>query len=319
LRSADRIRHHLGERLTAADLTEASTYESWLRAVHVRALHDTWGVALGFDLGWAASPEVPIGPGLAYDACAGEILLSQPTTLSLPAFEDGAQFDLVCRRGRAGPEFRWIGAGDPPARTGIEIDLGTYLVIELIIGIGIRLLLAYPSYPRRNMARSAIRPVMDTGVVEAGEAAWERLGEPCVYTTLTTDRSGFTAQPQYQAWLLDNPWAKHGELPPVVSVDQIGGSRYLQLTFLADFGEDKVTERLADASLVWFAIEPISGLWPTLVQPEPADPQLRSALGRLATARLPADQVLAARAHAAEVEAEFEAEAESQAAEEEPE
>ncbi len=304
--SASRIRHYLGERLTAGDMTEDSAYESWLRALHVRAVHDTWGVALGFELGWSFSPEVPIGPGLAYDACAGEILLSEVTTLSLPEFQVGAQFDLVCRRGRAGPEFRWIALGDPPAQIGIEIGIGTYLVIEFLG------LVALPSYPHRNMTRAAIRPRMETGVVDGSKAGWQRLGTPCVYARLATDQSGFTARPQYQAWLLDNPWAEHGELPPVVSVDQIGAARYFQLTFLADFDAEKVKERLDEASLAWFAIEPISGLWPTLVQPEPADPGVRRALRRLAGAGLPADQVLAARAYTAESHV-----AESQTAEEE--
>ena len=50
LKSIRRIRHRQDERLLATDLNTDMAYEAMLRRLHLRSLHDTWGVALGLRL-----------------------------------------------------------------------------------------------------------------------------------------------------------------------------------------------------------------------------------------------------------------------------
>ena len=42
-----RIAYHEGQLLSARDLGDDAAYESRLRGLHVRGLHNTWGVAPG--------------------------------------------------------------------------------------------------------------------------------------------------------------------------------------------------------------------------------------------------------------------------------
>jgi hypothetical protein len=97
---AVRIRHYQGQRLLASDLQDEYDNLAWLRGLHIVGLHDTWGIASGFDVTVdSVNWQVQVQPGLAYDAYGREILLAQPHALSLPDPQaaPGTSFDLVAR------------------------------------------------------------------------------------------------------------------------------------------------------------------------------------------------------------------------------
>jgi hypothetical protein len=88
------LRHAEGELLRARDLEAAVAGEAARRALHVRAVHGTWGVALGF----ALEPEdggraVAVGPGFGYDCRGREIASAERLLVPLSSRQDSA--DLV--------------------------------------------------------------------------------------------------------------------------------------------------------------------------------------------------------------------------------
>jgi hypothetical protein len=80
-----RIAFPEGVLVTSSDLRAEDAYLGLARRRHIRAVHWTWGVALGFELvrSWTAR-EVVVGPGLAYD-CHGREILSARTVVLSPA------------------------------------------------------------------------------------------------------------------------------------------------------------------------------------------------------------------------------------------
>jgi hypothetical protein len=99
------LRHAEGQLLRAPDLEAAAAGEAARRALHVRAVHDTWGVALGF----ALEPEdseraVAVGPGFGYDCRGREIASAERLLVPLPSRADPA--DLVVSN-RCRIQFRW--------------------------------------------------------------------------------------------------------------------------------------------------------------------------------------------------------------------
>src|SRR3954465_11706168 len=98
-----RLRHVDGELLRRRDLADEAAAETDRRGLHVRAVHDTWGVALGYEVG-LASDVMTVGPGVAYDCAGQEIVAVQGTKLPPPAAPPGLAvgvsfaFDLVVAR-----------------------------------------------------------------------------------------------------------------------------------------------------------------------------------------------------------------------------
>lgn len=100
---AGRVRFAEGERLDAEDVMADAAAEARLRQLHTRAVHGTWGIALGF---YAASSDdgsaLLVGPGFAYDATQREIVLDHPLIFDAPPLPPAAAgaaawFDLVMR------------------------------------------------------------------------------------------------------------------------------------------------------------------------------------------------------------------------------
>lgn len=99
------LRQRDGELLRAADLSAGLSVEAWRWAAHLRLVHRTWGVALGFELeALSDEPAVAIGPGLGYDCHGTEIMSPARVVLALPFQLPEA--DLVVSE-RCGPRFRW--------------------------------------------------------------------------------------------------------------------------------------------------------------------------------------------------------------------
>jgi hypothetical protein len=126
----ERVRVLRGDLLTARDLAADREGESRLRALHVRAVHDSWGIALGFyPVTSDAGDAILVGPGLAYDACGREIVLEHPTVLDRPTTAPVVPagrvswFDLVIREREARPVWRWAYAGTTASRSAAEPPL----------------------------------------------------------------------------------------------------------------------------------------------------------------------------------------------------
>jgi hypothetical protein len=76
----ERVEPVAGGRLEAADLRDLAWLADHQRARHVRALHDTWGIAAGLRLTADAGGPV-VRPGVAYDRCGRLLVL--PATVPL--------------------------------------------------------------------------------------------------------------------------------------------------------------------------------------------------------------------------------------------
>ena len=81
--SATRIRFTPRALLEATDLCDDAAARARARAEHVRFVHDTWGVALGYAVG-VVGRTVVVGPGVAYDCKGRPIVLSTTLLLTVP-------------------------------------------------------------------------------------------------------------------------------------------------------------------------------------------------------------------------------------------
>ena len=105
MRPLTTIRHRDGELLRARDLAAEVAGEEARRAVHVLAVHDTWGVALGFSLGVGVSGRgAVVGPGFGYDRRGRELVSAATVFVPRPA-ADGS-YDLAVAAA-CGLEWRW--------------------------------------------------------------------------------------------------------------------------------------------------------------------------------------------------------------------
>jgi hypothetical protein len=91
------VRFRDGQRLDADELSAAIWTEAQHRALHVRVLHDTWGVAEGLAIIRVPGRQIVVGPGLAYDLLGRELVLPHAVTFPLPAADALAGWILVIR------------------------------------------------------------------------------------------------------------------------------------------------------------------------------------------------------------------------------
>lgn len=218
LQSIRRIRHRQDERLLASDLNADMAYEAMLRRLHLRGLHDTWGVALGLRLARGQDGKAAlVTPGLAYDCLGRELLLAEGFALPAPARPAGfagaaLAYDLVVRYAEAATDrpaspgagvcppppnrglvFRWALAGpaDQPSaallaqgiRLGEEVPLGRF-----ILDANDRL--SAPDYRFRRTARPLLRPHLAFNAVQP---AWQAVYEQVDDSTSRLTSATFTA------------------------------------------------------------------------------------------------------------------------------
>lgn len=228
-----RIEHSLGELLRAVDMRDSVAYDTRLRELHVRGLHRTWGVALGFAtlLVRGAKAVVIVGPGLAYDCSGREIVSSEGVALALPeAPPAGAPpraYDLVVSWRRlepAGPgptpcqkasslqreqaDIRWWLAGEVSGDAPLPVAPGARL------GEGIplaRLVVASDTGPAdldlsvRRSAQGLVRPHIAGDRLRAGTLPVT--GSPAAWSVeVDTSSGGFSSVPSYFAMLVDHPF-----------------------------------------------------------------------------------------------------------------
>src|SRR5262249_181146 len=81
----DRITYRDGQLLTARDLRDDKRRDDRLRWLHTRYLHQTWGVALGYEIQASrGDTSVVVGPGYAVDADGRDLLLAKTISIAIP-------------------------------------------------------------------------------------------------------------------------------------------------------------------------------------------------------------------------------------------
>jgi hypothetical protein len=213
----DRVTYREGQRLTARDLTDDRARRTLLRRLHVRHLHDTWGVATGFDVQVAGSSAVGVGPGHAIDIFGRDLVLSSSLAIPVPtatsptvfvlvvtfledcAFPTTAAGAAVCldapihpRRER--PAFAW--------RTAAEFEPGPMVPLcHVLVDKGA--IKGAVNRRVRRYARRLVRPVIATGMTDPSEAwtvGWHAGGFVEAEQHVSTLDGGFHNTPTYFAW-----------------------------------------------------------------------------------------------------------------------
>jgi hypothetical protein len=213
----DRVTFRDGQPLTARDLRDAHRRRARLRRLHLRYLHGTWGIALGFQVRRSTDGRaVEVGPGYAIDPIWRDILLADGVRVPAPAAgaavltaryredeprDERAGLEAVChgegldpRHER--PAFAWRSARD--VRFGVEVPLVRVVVANGVIqgSLGLRV---------RRYARALVRPHIGAGSTEPGRTAWRPWTAQHVVlgleVTVDTTEAGFTSTPCYFAQL----------------------------------------------------------------------------------------------------------------------
>ena len=224
----DRVTYRNDQLLTALDLRDDLRYDARLRRPHTRCLHDTWGIALGFEVTQVddrgkevkeGGKAVAVGPGYALDGIGRDILLAENIHLTVPhgnaleafvltvsyqedtAFRDCPDLASVCLSGgldprHERPNFAWRRPED--VRFGPEVPLVQIFVANGAIEVGL-------DFRVRRNARSLARPHFGWGSTEPGSTGWVEwvsmrtiLG---LEVEVDTSEAGFTKPPYYFALL----------------------------------------------------------------------------------------------------------------------
>jgi hypothetical protein len=193
-----RLQHYQGERLRAADLRDDNDELTTFRALHIRTLHDAWGIALGLDVYLVAGTTFSVNPGLAYDRLGRELLL--PAAQSTPALDADAGdgiYDLVLTLAASGqPQIRW----QPETTTHLGVDV-PLLAVQIADGA-----LASVDFSIRRYAQPLARPHIGYGLtaVEQRWKLWSKAGgerKVGFGVRVDTTSAGFVGTPLYVASL----------------------------------------------------------------------------------------------------------------------
>ena len=238
----ERIQWYEGSRLTRRDIADAIEHESRMLELHVRAVHDTFGIAFGLGVTLAAGARaVVVQPGLAYGCRGASVWLHSVATLDAPpASTAGTTFDLVLvaaqpSRACAAPDvdctgeripsrasLRWR-AADDDERCDCDvpddaIDLGRF--VRSPSGM-----LTGPDNARRRCVRGLVRPHVASGITSPGALTWSQ-GTSDLVASIDTSAAGFTTTPIYLAAITSQtPW-QGGLVAPFVSVGQASPTRF---------------------------------------------------------------------------------------------
>jgi hypothetical protein len=284
-----RLRNDAGQRLLAKDLQDEYDGQTWRRAIHVAALHDTWGIAIGYSA-TLGEGEAIIGPGLAYDCFGREIILSHdqnvpgPTTppddaspaekLILVARYDsdlaarafGADAfpctDTGDRPGREEPRFIWRARGQ--IRLGLEVPLlAAWMTKKGLIGLDLSV---------RRFTRALVRSHVAAGSTESTQVweAWEEQGGEFrfgIQTFVQTADAGFVGRPYYLAALRAAPatFAAIGQHLLFTSIVNIGPNGFtfrVAQTHRTDTDFAPAPIKPATLRVDWIGVEPASGCVP---------------------------------------------------------
>lgn len=225
-----RINYYDGQRLQSSDLKADTGFESWLRGVHVRAVHQTWGIALGLELS-VDNGQVRIAPGIAYDCHGRELITARPMLVPQPQLPAGKAeaywYDLVIsyddklgaelppsalcfENGRSPleeqPLWRWrlveafqkdiqpLGHGS--VRLGEEIPLGRFLISR-------KKEISDSDAGVRRTVQAQVRPYIASGQAKLTPIYNYFAGN--YYLKVDTSAAGFNQAPYYFASLATHP------------------------------------------------------------------------------------------------------------------
>jgi hypothetical protein len=216
----DRVTYRNGQLLTARDLADDLRRDARLRWLHVRYLHETWGVTLGFKVQKAAQDDrtIVVGPGCAVDDMGRDILLASGVSVGVPnvagpqafvlvltyladaAFRDQQHLSMLCFGGgidrrHERPALTWVKPDD--VRFGPQIPLVTVVIVNGAVQGPLDLRV------RRN-TRRLVRPHLGTGATEPGRTGWRPWQPPSLAThgievVVDTSEAGFLHTPHYFA------------------------------------------------------------------------------------------------------------------------
>jgi hypothetical protein len=133
---AVRVRHHQGQRLSGSDARTEDAQSNAMRQLHIRTLHDAWGVALGMDVYLDSGADFIVNAGLAYDRLGREIVLAQARSAPPLTAEHGdGVYQLVAALSDASePLLRWNAAD--ATRLGLEVPLVAVTIAHGILDTG---------------------------------------------------------------------------------------------------------------------------------------------------------------------------------------
>jgi len=260
----DRLQYVEGARLLAGDLHDSRSAEARWQSLHVRGLHDTWGVANG--LGLTLTPDrrgILVAPGAAFD-CRGDVVrLAAPVELPMPAYSVPGvlepAFDVVL----SANGVRWEPTGGnaanpafgPDVHHGVDIPLGR--CVRLFWGV-----LTAPDSGVRRSAHPTTRPRI--GFTRAGGLTW-MLGTYSLRAIVDTSAAGFLSTPFYTAELIVT-FDLGGLIGPFLSLSSFYPDHFTARLFAispAGFSTSVVlTDLLSRAGaiqLAWVGIEPNAG------------------------------------------------------------
>lgn len=275
-RQARRLEWVDGSALTWRDLRDAVGAEESMLALHMRGLHDTWGVALGLTTLLAGDQRsVLVTPGFAITCVGMSMLLPSAQVLGPPAGggATATAWDLVLEAPAAMPgdpcnrpttcdlevpprraAVRWHRA-DTPLDQRAAVVLARYL--RLPTG-----LLAGPDLDGRRGVRVLERPHIASGVVSAGSISWTTSGDGLLASVDTSD-AGFTRPAVYRVWVASHdPWPANvvGALVSAVSAGRTSVNVQCLVPGTAAGGVARTVA--AGLSLGWLGVEPARGCPP---------------------------------------------------------
>lgn len=284
--AAGRVTYREGQRLTARDLVDDRARRMRLRQLHVRHLHETWGIATGFDVQAARPSAVAVGPGYALDHFARDLVLSASIVIPVPmvagpeafvlvatflqdcAFPTSVAGAAVCLNAplhprRERPAFAW--------RTIAELELGAMVPVCHVVVENNAIKGAVQTRVRRY-ARRLVRPHVATGVTDPDRSLWHEWWQRDIYNgyyqRVDTTDGGFTGTPQYFAQLVVVKPSDHTETEVREGISQAYGhiretardSFVFQAVVPEKFRMD-LWERWA---ISWIGVQPMKGCPPVL-------------------------------------------------------
>ena len=237
----ERIAWFEGSRLTHRDLADAIEHEARMLDLHVRALHDTYGIAIGLTTALAGGARaVVVQPGLAYTCRGASVLLHAVTTIAAPPPSvAGTRFDLVLVAARvpSGCEppaldctgvripdrarLRWHALDDDDRCDGGIPDDAVHLGRFTRSATGT---LAGPDDSRRRTVRALARPHVASGLTAPGALTWTK-GASDLVASIDTSAAGFTTTPVYLASIASASAWTGGLVAPFLSVGQATPTR----------------------------------------------------------------------------------------------
>jgi hypothetical protein len=204
--------------LESCDLADDKHNADLLRWLHVRYLHGTWGIVLGFQVVSTGSFAVRVQAGYALDVHGRDLLLTSDLMLTVPSVPDPSMLLLIMRyqtdcEYHSLPDLRALCVGtvvepllDRPAfewKLPRQVHPGDDVLLARvhISGGGIQ---GAPDTSVQRLAQSQARPRLVTDSTEAGYTGWRLLhdkasGMDLLEARVDTSASGFLRTPAYFA------------------------------------------------------------------------------------------------------------------------